>query len=206
MAADSNIGRPSSNEALPPPPVMAKNRRSSITFLPSHQNTRNHGSGSLSFVILFIGNVAHCRHLIHWVKTIVCTERGIDIPGLESTLDTHTSARNRLSAKKKDPPGLTKRRLYQLQHLAKVTLKRLHADSYSSNILQRKKPKASSSMPHLILLFSSCFTFLDYKTVAKINTFFKHCTLLIKMCRTKQQILCKHIRLINNRRAAKVVT
>ena len=113
---------------------------------------------------------------------------------------------NRLSAKKKDPPGLTKRRLYQLQHLAKVTLKRLHADSYSSNILQRKKPKASSSMPHLILLFSSCFTFLDYKTVAKINTFFKHCTLLIKMCRTKQQILCKHIRLINNRRAAKVVT
>ena len=26
------------------------------------------------------------------------------------------------------------------------------------------------------------------------------------MCRTKQQILCKHIRLINNRRAAKVVT
>ena len=25
------------------------------------------------------------------------------------------------------------------------------------------------------------------------------------MCRTKQQILCKHIRLINNRRAAKVV-
>ena len=34
--------------------------------------------------------VAHCRHLIHWVETIVCTERGIDIPGLESTLDTHT--------------------------------------------------------------------------------------------------------------------
>ena len=79
---------------------------------------------------------------------------------------------------------------YGFDPVNKVTLKRLHADSYSSNIHQRKKPKASSSMPHLLLLFSSCFTFLNYKTAAKINTFFKHCTLLIKMCRTKSHILC----------------
>ena len=61
-----------------------------ITFFVSRKNTRNHRSGRLSFVIFFIGNIAYCRHFIYRVETIICTKRGIYIPSLESTLDTHT--------------------------------------------------------------------------------------------------------------------